>query len=347
MSTSSPRRGLWITLGAVCIVGGLVAAVLLWSGATQRRTTAIENFARAPVGCDTTLDFVEPGEYLLFVETAGNLDGVRGDCDVEGAYDNDDGQIPDIEITLVDPDGNAIDLDRSFGDVVYDADGFRGVALQSVEIEEADDHVLRAESDVDGVVVIAVGRDPGEGVAVLRAASIAAALIGVLAGLVLVLRGARRSSATVPAGPWTPGPANRPGGFVPGAPAPQGPPVFGQPSGPPQYGQAPPSSWQPPPQQGPAQQGPAQWRPEPPPRPSQPPAPQYPRQGPERWDDRTAPTLQPAPGSPLAPANPTERERPSDWAPQPPPPTAPPGADPESQRERRRTHDRPPPPPPE
>jgi hypothetical protein len=125
-----------------------------------------------------------------------NLDGVRGDCDVEGAYDNDEGFVPDIEITLVDPGGNEIDLDRSFGEVVYDAAGFRGVALRSVDIEEIDDHVLRAESNADDVVVIAVGRDPGEGVAVLRASAIAAAWIGLLAGLALLLVGARRSATT-------------------------------------------------------------------------------------------------------------------------------------------------------
>jgi hypothetical protein len=58
MSGSSSRRRLWIALGAICIVGGLVAAALLWNGASQRRSTAIENFARAPIGCDTTLDFI-------------------------------------------------------------------------------------------------------------------------------------------------------------------------------------------------------------------------------------------------------------------------------------------------
>lgn len=307
MSTSASRRRLWIALGAMFIVGGLVAAALLWSGASQRRTSAIENFARAPVGCDTTLDFVEPGEYLLFVETAGTLEEVRGDCDVDGAYESDDEVIPDIEITLVDPDGNEIDLDRSFGDVQYDTAGFRGVALRSIEIEETDDHVLRAESDVDDVVVIAIGRDPADGVAALRIGAITAGLIGLLVGLALVLTGARRSLAVVPAGPWTPGAPNAPGGFVPGGPAPQGPPVFERPSGPPQFGQPPPSGT---------------------------------NQQPESRDE-------PPPFSWQPPGGPTDPPAPRSSQPPPPAVTPPSETDPAQRREERRTQDRPPPPPPE
>lgn len=301
MSARSARRRWWALLGAAFVVGGLVAAVLLWNGASQRRNTAIENFARAPIGCDTTLDFVETGEYLLFVETNGNLDDVRGDCDVEGSYDNAARDVPDVEITLVDPDGNELDLDTSIEEVEYDAAGFRGVALSSVDIADTDDHVLRAESDADGVFVVAIGRDPDDGVATLRAGSIAAGVFGVLVGLALVLVGARRSSAAVPSSPWTAGVPTQPPAFVPGTPAPQGPPVFGQPTGPPSFGQFPQSGQQPP---------------------SQPPAPHSWQRIPDESDTFGRSSSAPAP------TGPPDREPRIDWS--PPPPLRPPANPPSS-----------------
>lgn len=302
MSASSPRRGVWRALGAMCIVGGLVAAALLWNGASQRRDSAIENLARAPIGCDTTLDFIEPGEYLLFVETSGILDGVRGDCGVEGAYDIAGQGALDVEITLVDPDGADVDLDRSFGAVAYDAAGFSGTARFSIDIVTTDDHVLRAESESDGVFVVAVGRDPSEGVAALRVGAIVAGVAGLLLGLAFVLLGARKSSATVPAGPWTPGVAPQPGAFVPGGSPPQGPPVYGQQGGPPQWGQQHPPQ-HPPSQQPPAPYGqqqppppPQRFAPQPPPPRQQPPAPQF--QPPAVQPDIPGqPTLPPPPSS--------------------------------------------------
>lgn len=374
MSGSSSRRGLLIALGAVCIVGGLVAAVLLWNSASQRQTSAIENFARAPIGCDTTLDFIEPGEYLLFVETVGNLDGVRGDCNVEGAFDGADGDDPDVEITLVDPDNNEVDLNRSFGEVTYDAAGYRGEARFSIDIEETDDHVLRAESDVDEVFVVAVGRDPSAGVAGLRIGAIAAGLIGLLVGLVLVLLGSRKSSTTVPATPWTPGVASQPGTFVPGGAAPQGPPVYGQHGGPPQYAPQPPAPQQPYGQpasygQAPGHAGappaPPQYGQQPPPPTPQPTPPQYGQPGVQPHAP-AQPNIPGQPTFPHAPADPAGSAQPIDWAPQSPTPpapqapgpasvagehsseTAPPDADFLAQlREERSTQERPAPPPPE
>lgn len=370
MSASSSRRRAWIGLGAIFIVGGLVAAVLLWNGATQRRTSAIENFARAPIGCDTTLDFIEPGEYLLFVETTGNLDDVRGDCDVEGAFENADQDAPDVDITIVDPDGNDVDLDRSSGDVDYDVAGFIGSAQFSIDIEATDDHVLRAESDVDEVFVVAVGRDPSNGVAPLRAGAIAAGLVGLIVGLAFVLLGARRSSATVAADSWSPGVAEQPGGFVPGGVPPQGPPVYGQPAGPPQYVQQPPAPPQPygqsapygqpaPPtygQHGVPQQGAPQYG-------QQPPAPQPPVQQPATPQFQPPPPAQPdIPGQPTfpqAPADPAGGAQPIDWAPSVPPAPQPPAQNPSPSetappdaeflaqlQAERATHERPPPPPP-
>ncbi len=237
MSASSPRRGLWVTLGVLSIIGGLVAAGVLWGTANQRRASAIENLARAPIGCDTTLDFVEPGEYLLFVETTGHLDGVRGDCQAEEVYDLA-GAAPDVEITLVDPDGVELALRGAPVDVDYDAEGFLGSARFSVEVTETDDHVLRAESTTAGAFVVAVGRDPASGVGALRGVAVSIGLLGVGLGVALLAFARRRSAPAAAPGPWVPAAVPPQGGFVPGG-APQGPPAYGQPTGPPQYAQQP------------------------------------------------------------------------------------------------------------
>ena len=64
-----------------------------------------------------TLDFVETGEYYVYVETASTLDEIRGDCDLQGTYDL--GSIsPQVDVTIIDPDGSGVDVD----DTVADAD---------------------------------------------------------------------------------------------------------------------------------------------------------------------------------------------------------------------------------
>lgn len=344
MAESSSRRGILIGLGALAIIAGLVAAVALWNIGGERRSDAVNGFARAPVGCDTTLDFVETGEYFVYVETAGQLDEIRGDCDVEGTYDVGSGT-PDVVISIVDPNGEPVDLDRSLSDVDYDIDGFVGTAEFTIDIAETDDHVIRVESGDDDVFVVAIGRDPNDGVAVLRGGAAAVGILGLLLGIGLILLGARSSRARVAAPQWAPAPPSP--GFAPGQ-APQGPPVYGQQPGPPQYGQQPgppqygqqpgppgygqqpgppqygqtPQYGQPPPPQAPAYGNAPQYgaapgpydqptagaQPEPPP--PQPPAPQPQIPGQPTWGAAAEPP------PPAVPHNPAASAQPIDWAPQ-------------------------------
>ena len=53
-------------------------------GRPAATTTTSAAFARAPVGCETTLDFDRSGEFVLYIETTGQVDGIGGDCDVTG-----------------------------------------------------------------------------------------------------------------------------------------------------------------------------------------------------------------------------------------------------------------------
>lgn len=224
MATSSRRRRA-VVLGSVLLVVGLVGAVVLWAAGGSRRTNAIKNFARAPIGCDTTLDFAEPGSYLLFVETAGRLEDVRGDCDAPSDYDVGADR-PNVEVTMIDPDGEELALDDASGVVSYSSDGFVGGAVFRVEVAEAADHVVRVESRQEASFAVAIGRDPDAGVALLRGLGVAVGVIGLAAGLGLILAGGRHEE-TGPAGPWTPAPPDQP---VWGATAPTQPPYRQPPS---------------------------------------------------------------------------------------------------------------------
>ena len=107
------------------------------------------------------------------------------------------GAAPDVDITVVSPAGDNLDIDRSFVSVDYDENGFVGSAAFTLDISETDDHVMRVESNDGDVFVVAVGRDPSDGVAALRAGAAAAGIFGLLAGLVFILLGARRSKVLV------------------------------------------------------------------------------------------------------------------------------------------------------
>jgi len=250
----TPLRRRQLVVGVVVLVGGLVAGIVLWVVGGQRRDDAVADLARAPVGCDTTLDFDRAGEFLIFVETRGTLADIAGDCAVSGAFDLD-GEVPDVRLTLRDATGSEVDLDPASG-IDYDAGGSTGQLERRVIVEEAGDHVLTVESDTDAVFAVAVGGDPHDGVALLRWAALGAVMAGLFVGGLLLVLGSRRSEvSSEPDRPWQPDAGSDAGwpvgppGFPPpppttGASAPGGPPPVPPP--PPERPTSPPSVWGPP-----------------------------------------------------------------------------------------------------
>ena len=237
MSQPSRRRTLVRVFGIVAILLGVGVGLAVWTVADRRLADAVDGLARAPIGCDTVLDFDEGGRYVLFVETKGELDDVRGDCTADTDIDWTDDALPTVTLTLVDPEGSDVDLE-SDDDVSYDTGDAAGESIQSVDIDTPGDHVLRVESD-DAGFAIAVGRDPNSGVLALRAIALAALIVGVVFGVILLV-GSRRRRADRPAATdeWAPQPGAGPNWPMspPGFPAP--PPttgttaVVGPPSGP-------------------------------------------------------------------------------------------------------------------
>lgn len=234
MPERARRRGWMLVVGVVLVVVLVGVAVALWFASGQRRADNVAGFARAPVGCDTTLDFEVTGTFVLYVETSGEFDQLAGACGAEPRYDRDIADLPVVDVTLVDSNGDVIDLD-DLGDadqVSYDVDGFVGSAARTVEIDTPGDHVLAIAPTEGAPFAVAVGRSPDDGVALLRWGAVAAAIVGlVLGGLFLVL-GSRRSPAPIgPADAWTPDgrawPSSPPGFPVPppttGAIGPAGP----------------------------------------------------------------------------------------------------------------------------
>lgn len=206
MSTST--RSKLPVLGVVVALVGIAAGVALWFLASSRLADAAKSLAPAPVDCDTALDFDEAGTYLIFAETQGEVGALDGDCANDGrSYEGSD---TNLDITLFDDEEAEVSLQRD-RDTSYDAGGRAGESLYSVEIAEAGEYTLRVQGD-DPDVVARVGKDPSEGVGLMRALAIVALTAGVLLGVLLVVLGRRRrgDAGTAPAG-WEPS-------YAPGAP---------------------------------------------------------------------------------------------------------------------------------
>lgn len=185
--------------GAVIALVGVVTAVVLWLVADRRHEGTIEEFARAPAGCDTTLAFESDGRYILYLETSGVVEQTTGDCAVSGAFDRLASAPPAFEVAVVGANGDAVALGGQTA-ISYDIDGFAGSSVGSVQIDTAGEYVIRVAS-ADDDFVVAVGPDADGGAALLRLVAISVLVAGlVVGGTVSVLAASRgRELRPVPA----------------------------------------------------------------------------------------------------------------------------------------------------
>lgn len=240
MSSSSHGRGWMLVLGAVVLVVGLIGAGALWYASSQRLDTNVADFARAPSGCATTLDFARTGEFTVYVETTGSFDDLAGDCSADPDYARN--EVAEPLLQLVDPDGAAVDI--SDADVVsYDIGAFMGSSGGVVQIETPGEHLLTVVAD-GGQFAIAVGGDPNEGVGLLRWGAVALAIVSLMVGGILLVLASRHpaemsasdDSLWEPQGATATWPIGPPGFPAPppttGAAGPTGPPIAPRPSAP-------------------------------------------------------------------------------------------------------------------
>jgi cbb3-type cytochrome oxidase maturation protein len=222
--------------GIAIVLAGVIGAAVLWSVAEGRHDDTIADFARAPAGCDTTLTFEREGRFVIYVETAGHVDAIDGDCDVAGAFVRSDEVNPAFEVVVVDADGERIAIDGHSG-VAYDSDGYVGASIGSLEIDGPGNYVVRVASSADDFVV-AVGIDPDDDAAVLRLAAISVLIGGlVVGGTALVLAARQRREPASVSAVWSSGsPAGATGTWQETTGAPTAPPPT---AGPPVAGEAP------------------------------------------------------------------------------------------------------------
>ncbi len=181
------RKGRARLLGVLALIVGVVGALALWWLADKRYDDAVADLAPAPIGCDTTLVFDRTGTYTFFVETAGSVGEIDGDCETDDReYDLGDDDVPDVDLVLLDAGGDEIDLDQVSGPS-YDSDGTKGTGVQAADIEDTGDYVLTASSD-DPEVMIRVGRDPSSGVAAMRIGAVAVLVAGIALFLLALTR---------------------------------------------------------------------------------------------------------------------------------------------------------------
>jgi hypothetical protein len=214
--TRGRRNKKLIVLGATLAVVGVIAAVAMAVAAFVTYQRAVEDLARAPIGCTTTLRFDRTGTFVVFLETKGEIDSLSGDCPSTGeVYDYQGSERPAVDLALAGPDGAAVSI-TSGGAADYDLPDRTGAAVGSVEIGAAGEYTLTVRSEQTGFVV-AVGRDPNDSPEALVATGLVVGGVLVLVGVIVLVLGLRRKR----------GPDVQQGAVVPARPAgtsPWGPP---------------------------------------------------------------------------------------------------------------------------
>lgn len=197
MSIKSRGRGTAALFGMLLVVAGLIGGALLYVLSVRRPGQAVDHFARAPVGCTTTLEFTETGTFYVYAEDAAQVTPPAGDCEPTG----EPGRAFGFELT---GSGGAV-VPKSDESVEYDSGGRTGRSIARFDIDTAGSFEIAVVGD-DPAVVAAVGRDPQDGVDELRRGALIVAIAGVLLGaLLLAVAGRRSSRAATFAPPVGPG----------------------------------------------------------------------------------------------------------------------------------------------
>src|SRR5688572_8034366 len=105
------RTGL-IAVGVLLLAAGVAAGVVMFLASGTNYDDAVQNLARAPVGCTTALEFDETGTFTVYVETQGSIGEIRGDCPgTDTDYEFSGEALPDVDIVMTDEEGGDVDLD--------------------------------------------------------------------------------------------------------------------------------------------------------------------------------------------------------------------------------------------
>lgn len=226
----SPRqsRSGAVAAAVFVLLAGVAGGIVMLLLADNRHDKAVEDLARAPIGCATTLDFADTGTFVLFVETKGKVGALDGDCpNANRSYAYAGAGAPDVDIILTDSDGTEVGVSRDRSKS-YERGIYAGESVGTVTISASGEYVLTASS-AEAEVVVTVGKDPADAMGSLRVGGFIAIGAGVVVGLLMLLLAMRRGKGqpVAPAASTAAPTAGMPGYdvYTPSAPAAPMPPV--------------------------------------------------------------------------------------------------------------------------
>lgn len=229
-----PAKG-WFAVAGLVAAAGVVGAVAATVVAVDAYGDRIESFERRGLPATLQVEITETGGYSIYQEYTGANDGFSR---------------PGLEVTVTDPSGGPVTLERYDSSVTYQVRGHEGRGEFTFDAAETGTYTVTATGSTGSTV--AVGRGIGTGLIVGIGTALLLGFGGVVGGAVIaIVVGVRRSRARralLPVfGGWGPPPpggwgtAARPsGGRVPrppGAPPPL--PPGAPPPPPPGWGPAP------------------------------------------------------------------------------------------------------------
>lgn len=188
--------------GLLVVLAGVVGAVVLFVASQRRPEQAVDEFARAPVGCTTTLEFTDTGTFFVFEERSDAPAPPLGECQPVADPDQVFGFVLRDDSGPIDGE-----LDNEVG---YEFGARSGQSVAAFDIAEPGRYEIEVVGD-DLTVVAAIGRDPDESVGDLQRAAIAVGAGGLLlGGLLLFVSGRRSRRAAAPGSPAAAIPWERP-----------------------------------------------------------------------------------------------------------------------------------------
>lgn len=197
----SRGRATAAVFGFLLLAAGAIGGGTLYVLSTQRHDQAVNDFARAAVGCTTTLEFSEAGTFYVY-EESGNVDVAATAGCAPAAHAGP------FAFELTGPSAVA---PRDDSTIAYAVDGVAGTSLARFTIEAPGRYEIEVRGP-DVRRVAAIGRDPSEDVDRLRRGAFLAGGVGIgLGALLLALAGWRSKRASTPGVPDGPGWGTRPG----------------------------------------------------------------------------------------------------------------------------------------
>src|SRR5262245_59295970 len=147
-----PSPALLILGALVLLVSVVVGLLLLTVFGTVSRSDRIENFGRFLVedgGTEADIDIKSSGNYTIYYEYAGEIDGEEIDAD-ENPPD-------DLNLTVVDDDDDPLRVRSARDPLVFESGDRAGVEVGTVDFPESGAYVLTATGG-DETYGISIGR---------------------------------------------------------------------------------------------------------------------------------------------------------------------------------------------